>query len=132
MVRLFVFRVAIIPTGEIMLKVVYNACFGGFGLSRKAAERLAQLGVESADNDMKEYDKRPSVFGFTFNPSEDELPRHDPRLVQVVEELGDEANGTFADLQVAEIEGNRYRIDEYDGSEGVQTPDDIDWVVVEQ
>ncbi len=132
MVRLFVFRVAIIPTGEIMLKVVYNACFGGFGLSRKAAERLAQLGVESADNDMKEYDKRPGVFGFTFNPSEDELPRHDPRLVQVVEELGDEANGTFADLQVAEIEGNRYRIDEYDGNEGVQTPDDIDWVVVEQ
>ena len=131
MARYCVIRVAKTHTGEIMIKVVYNACYGGFGLSRKAAERLAQLGVESADKDMADYDKRPkSPFGFTFNPSESELPRHDPRLVQVVEELGDDANGAFADLQIAQIEGNKYRIDEYDGSEGVQTPEDIEWVVV--
>ena len=48
-----------------------------------------------------------------------ELPRHDPALVQVVEELGEEANGRNACLSVEEIPGNRYRIEEYDGIETI-------------
>jgi len=53
-----------------------------------------------------------------------DLERHDPILVQVVEELGEEANGTYADLQIEEIIGNKYRIDEYDGNESVSTPEE--------
>jgi hypothetical protein len=111
------------------IKVVYNSCFGGFGLSKKAAERLAQLGVEDAEKALKDQEAQPSVFGFHYSAYG--VVRHDPRLVQVVEEFGEEAGGNFADLQIAEIPGNKYRIDEYDGNESVQTPEDIDWITVE-
>lgn len=46
--------------------------------------------------------------------------RADPRLVQVVEELGAAANGGFAKLEVVTIpDGVDWEIDEYDGSETV-------------
>lgn len=111
------------------IKVVYNACFGGFSLSAKAAMRLFEMGVTELGEALEREKKEPSnsIFKDSFRP---ELSRHDPRLVQVVEELGEEANGSFADLQVAETSGNRYRIDEYDGNESVQEPDDIEWIVV--
>jgi len=49
--------------------------------------------------------------------------RHDPILVQVVEELGDEASGEYARLRIYETDSDRYRIDEYDGAESVITPE---------
>jgi hypothetical protein len=55
------------------------------------------------------------------------VSRHDPILVQVVEELGDKANGMCAKLAIAEVFGP-YRIDEYDGFESVETPDSYDWI----
>ncbi len=108
-------------------KVVYNACFGGFSLSKKAALRLSELGVSEMTEQLKSNESRPGIFGDSFHT---DLPRHDSRLVRVIEDLGEEANGPFADLQITKLSGNRYRIDEYDGSEGVQEPDDIDWIVV--
>lgn len=94
-----------------MTKVVYNNCYGGFGLSDKALERYNELKGKSLDDPIYDW----------------EISRHDPILVQVVEELGEEANGDFADLQIANIDGP-YRIDEYDGSETVETPDSYDWI----
>lgn len=111
-----------------MVKVVYNACYGGFSLSRKAAERLAQLGDPGMDEEIKLRDD--SAFRSLGDHYRTELPRHDPRLIQVVEEFGEDASGACANLQIAEIEGNRYIIDEYDGFESVQTPEDIDWITV--
>ena len=59
-----------------------------------------------------------------------DLERDDPILVQVVEELGDEANGMCAELHIEEIpSGTLYRIDEYDGRESVMTNDDYEWKV---
>jgi hypothetical protein len=56
------------------------------------------------------------------------VDRHDPILVQVVEELGEKANGDCANLAIKEVSGP-YRIDEYDGAESVETPDSyIDWI----
>ncbi len=44
-------------------------------------------------------------------------------LIRVVEELGDEADGMYADLSIAEIpDGAEFKIDEYDGSESVEPP----------
>lgn len=44
--------------------------------------------------------------------------RTDPILIEVVEELGAEADGRFADLCVVEIPDNlNYVIDNYDGRE---------------
>lgn len=46
--------------------------------------------------------------------------RDDPALVQVVEELGDRANGSAASLKVVEIPDDvEWYIEEYDGSEWV-------------
>jgi hypothetical protein len=91
-------------------KVVYNACFGGFTLSPKAENRLEELGLHC------DYYRK--------------ICRHDHRLVQVVEELGEEANGSFSRLAIVELKGDRYRIDEYDGNETVQEPEGLDWIQV--
>ena len=61
----------------------------------------------------------------------EDLPRHDKDLVAVVEKLGDKANGYCADLKVVETNSNLYRIDAYDGAESVETPEDIDWIKLE-
>ena len=50
-----------------------------------------------------------------------ELPRHDPDLVRVVEDLGEEASGPCSNLKVADIGESKYHIDEYDGYESVIT-----------
>ncbi len=100
-----------------MGKVVYNACYGGFGLSRAATERLAAMGVEDAVKRLAEPDNG-SVFWYSAR----DIPRHDPRLVRVVEEMGAAANGQCADLRIADI-GNgahAYKIEEHDGQERVK------------
>jgi hypothetical protein len=56
-----------------------------------------------------------------------DVDRHDPALVQVVEELGKKAGGNYAELAIAEVYGP-YRIDEYDGYESVETADSYDWI----
>jgi hypothetical protein len=101
-----------------MTKIVYNACYGGFGLSEAAILRYAEItgakGFSVYDIDSPVYD----------------IERTDPALVQVVEELGEAANGRSAALRIAELPaGTLYRIDKYDGSETVMTQDDYNWSV---
>ena len=104
-----------------MQKIVINSAYGGFGLSHKAIMRYAEL------KGMKLYYKDGySVRHYSTEPIEDiknikdrkyfddsDIKRDDPVLVQVVEELGEEANGDFAYLKVVEI------------------PDDVDWIIEE-
>lgn len=60
--------------------------------------------------------------------SDSDIPRDDPALVQVVEELGDKANGRHAKLTIEDVPaGALYRIDEYDGNESVMTQDAYEW-----
>jgi hypothetical protein len=119
-----------------MVKIVYNACFGGFGLSHEGIkrygeikglnlvyvpdERYESLGTWYLDG-IKDDDHYFSTYDFD---------RKDPALVQVVEELGEKANGEYARLAIVELEeGTRYRIDEYDGRESVMTVFDYDWSI---
>ena len=60
------------------------------------------------------------------------LKRHDSDLVAVVEALGKEASGTFSELAIAEIDEDKYFIDEYDGRETVVTPADLSWEVIDE
>jgi hypothetical protein len=49
-----------------------------------------------------------------------EIDRDDPFLIEVVEKLGDKANGRCAELEIVEIpDGVDWEIDEYDGSESI-------------
>lgn len=47
----------------------------------------------------------------------DSTPRHDPILVKVVERLGNEAGSYSSSLEIEEIDGNMYTIDECGGYE---------------
>jgi hypothetical protein len=79
-----------------MTKVVYNACYGGFGLSAEARQRYAELKGLAQDYDFYDGD----------------IPRADPALVQVLEEFGSKANGDHASLMIALLEpGTKYRHD---------------------
>jgi hypothetical protein len=97
-----------------MTKIVYNACYGGFGLSDEAEIRYRELTDNINNEDFDVYD----------------IERTDPALVQVVEELGKKANGLSANLFITQLPtGTKYHIDEYDGLESVMTIDSYDWKV---
>jgi hypothetical protein len=88
------------------MKVVINTCHGGFCLSDAAIARyleLADLTMTKAD---EFYDR--------------DIPRDDDALIQVVEEMGGMANGSFANLKIVEIPNDvNWYIEDYDGQEWV-------------
>lgn len=52
---------------------------------------------------------------------DDEIKRDDPKLIEIVERLGTEADGNFAKLSIVEIpDGVKWVIDSYDGMESVE------------
>jgi hypothetical protein len=137
-----------------MTKVVYNACYGGFSLSKEACQRYWEIKgqqvwiederwgfevwlvppeerlVRNKNWDAMSMDER-IAYNKAYSAQtwyNRDVDRHDPALVQVVEELGDKANGECAKLAIEEISGP-YRIDEYDGYESVETPDGYDWII---
>lgn len=143
-----------------MTKVVYNACYGGFNLSKEACQRYwdikgAQVWIEDdtrfkiigifvvwlvapehriplkdadefysmSKDEHIEYTRKYSSQTWSY----DSISRHDLVLVQVVEQLGSEANGEYANLQIQEVY-KPYHIDNYDGYESVKTADNYDWI----
>ena len=108
-----------------MPKVVVNACFGGFGLSHNAVMRYAELAninlicvqgeIQSICHYYKDVVDDDNYFS-TYD-----LERDDPILVQVVEEMGEEADSDMAKLRIADVpEGVDWYIDDYDGVETVR------------
>lgn len=81
------------------MKVVINLCFGGYGISEEAQRILLMTLGEDGYNEME---------------------RHHPIFVSLVENMGEAVNGRFAKLGIVEIEdGLDYDIEEYDGYESV-------------
>lgn len=110
-----------------MAKIVINKTFGGFDLSEAGQARLFQLGsdhVKELPPEMRTEWHRAGDYLFRSW----DIPRHDPLLIQVVEELGETANGATAELEIVEIVGNLYRVREEDGREFVETPDLAHWI----
>lgn len=83
------------------MKVVINSCYGGYSLSKKAYD---YLGIP--------WDE----YGFAFGND-----RSNPALVKCVDELGKDANGDCACLQIIEIPDDvlEWEIEGYDGVEWV-------------
>ena len=69
-------------------KIVYNVCYGGFGLST--------IGLAL-------YNAKRATAGLSTTPNNFEIERHDPFLVEVVEELGANANDDSSILKIKEI-----------------------------
>lgn len=138
-----------------MTKIVYNCCYGGFGLSDVAIMRYAEIKGITLYSSVSEFGStsyylcapeeyeriRAEERANPADPvryarsnamyfSDRDIDRDDPVLAQVVEEMGDGASGDYAALCIAELPaGTLYRIDEYDGMESVMTQDDYDWKV---
>lgn len=126
------------------MKVCINRCYGGFSLSKKAVKRMTELQGKECyffkyDYNAKQYlpieedDDAWSWTAFTVpNPNDcddndlfyiEQRPedRSNPILIQVVEELGRDADGDCAELKIVEIpDGVEYEISEYDGIERVE------------
>lgn len=115
-----------------MTKVVINRCYGGFGLSEAAFDRLLEAkGVP--------YEKVKKKDGLNYGPDyyhaghvgDDEFyispyefhsweNRADQDLVRIVEEMGEESWGGFAELKVVDIPDDvEFTVMEYDGIEWV-------------
>ena len=82
------------------MKIVINNCYGGFALSEVAETRYKN----ESGMDVPYWD----------------ISRDDPILVSIVEELGEDSWGAYAELMVIEIPDEvKWQIAEYDGSEWV-------------
>jgi hypothetical protein len=109
------------------MKVVINRCYGGFGLSDQAVQRYAELKGINLVMEKSEH-AIGSVF-YVDGIKDDEHyfsyydlsnDRTDPVLVQVVEELGDVANGFASELMIVDIPDDiEFTVEEYDGLEWV-------------
>lgn len=86
------------------MKIVINADFGAFGLSKAAFRRYIELKGTHEGPVCKEWN----------------IPRDDPALVQMVTELGTAANGPYASLKIVEIPDDvAWTIEEEAGREEV-------------
>ena len=110
-----------------MARVLINDTYGGFNISEAAAFRLMQLGMD-VEVEYAEY-------GDPYVHLPGDLERHDARLLQVFDKMGQDMAGSCCRLKAVEgwpDDGGsvRYRIVQYDGWERVETPESIDWVRV--
>ena len=87
-------------------KILLNICYGGWAVSDKAKELYEQRKAVG--------DVRDRFFDYEI--------RHDPILVQIYEELGEEFNDKYCNVGYKEIPEkyeNYYTIYEYDGKESI-------------
>ena len=109
------------------MKVVINRCYGGFGLSDAAVERWAELkGIKLVRQKTKQSFGGASWWIDGIEDDEHYFSsysisdRSDPILIQVVEEMGESADGWAAELSVVDIPDDvEWTIEEYDGNEWV-------------
>jgi hypothetical protein len=112
-----------------MTKVAINRCFGGFGISDEAFEKLLErkgIAFEKEESDSSlmgaSYYKEGmcgsddgylSSYEFTND-------RSDPDLIAVIEEMGQSSWGWAAEIAIVEIPDDvEWHINEYDGLEHV-------------
>jgi hypothetical protein len=114
-----------------MKKIAYNNCYGGFSISLEAVKLARQLSGNPKWGDCvlpgETYNDGTLNKGGCFvNSYYPDISRADPILIQVIEQLGEAANGQCAELKITTVSG-KWRISEYDGNETVQEPEDIQW-----
>jgi hypothetical protein len=114
-----------------MTKVAINTCFGGFGLSDVAFEKLMERkGIEFEISTDNKYSSEITYYYRKGMVDDDEgylsayefiRDRSDADLIAVIEELGlTKAAGKYAELKIVEVPDDvEWHIDEYDGVEHV-------------
>lgn len=89
------------------MKIVFNNCYGGFGLSEQAIQELNK--------------RKGTAYAYEgYDDVNYTISRADADLVAVVETLKEAASDKYAELAIAEVpDGAYWEIDEYDGWEAV-------------
>jgi len=93
------------------MKIAINTCYGGFHLSKQALFLLAEMGL----NETTQWGNSRIEYGGSA------LDRSDPRLISVIEKLGDEASSPGEDIKIVEIpdDAKDWYIIDYDGKETI-------------
>jgi hypothetical protein len=113
------------------MKVAINRCFGGFGISNEAFEKL--LDRKGIAFDKVEPEEGRSFIGATYyeaghSGNDDHYisdydmtqNRADVDLIAVIEEMGGKANSQYSDIAIVEIPDDvKWHIHEYDGLEHI-------------
>lgn len=127
------------------MKIVVNKCYGGFGISLEALLALIEkkseivkkytfkeyYGSEKTNTEFKSFKKgykyewvkfylvKDDIVYALDDDDENKLRSH-LDLIELVEKLGEKANGDFADLVIVEIPDDvEWQIEEYDGNEHI-------------
>jgi hypothetical protein len=112
-----------------MTRVAINRCFGGFGISDEAFEKL--LGRKGIAFDKVENESK--LMGATYyqagHAGDDDYyigeydyynDRSDADLIAIIEEMGESANSWASKLSIVEIPDDvKWHIHDYDGMEHV-------------
>ena len=104
------------------MKIVINRDYGGFGLSDEAIREYLRRTYGEGNFQEEEPDKHGFI-NFLVNGEyfyDNYIERDDLVLVEVIEEMGEKANGKYACLKIVEIPAEvDWYIEEYDGMEHV-------------
>jgi hypothetical protein len=113
------------------MKVAINTCFGGFGISNEAFEKLLDRKGIAFDKVPAKFKFRDAEFDYykagveqcddTYISEHDFYEqRNDPDLLAVIEEMGRAADGWASELKIVEVPDDvKWHIHEYDGMEHV-------------
>ena len=92
------------------MKIVFNKCYGGFGVSKEACQYMEDRGHQGAIEHLQQYQNQDKLITFY------DVKREDSLLVEAVQTLGDKASASFARLVIVDVDVNQL-ISEYDGNE---------------
>jgi hypothetical protein len=98
-----------------------------YGFENNGVEEYSRIAIDEAPHAFVAYTITKDL-GEVVNeiPNDDtywydgDLERNDPILIRVVEEMGEEANDKYAELEIVEIPDDvEWQIDDYDGYESI-------------
>ena len=113
------------------MKVAINRCFGGFGISDEAFEKLLERKGIAFEKFSAKYQMRGNEFDYYkagieysndtyLTPYDFYEDRSDPDLIAVIEEMGKDSWSWAAELAIVEVPDDaKWHIHEYDGLEHV-------------
>ena len=113
------------------MKIAINTCYGGFSLSPKAEyevlKRMGYANIKYLNSDEVEVPLDSTEWSCNFYSNEEYVSmsrtddRTNPHLIAVIEEMGEEADGDYAQLEIIEIPDDvDWYIDYYDGMETIR------------
>jgi len=109
------------------MKVAINRCFGGFGISNEAFEKLLDrkgIAFDKVEPEVKSLISGIIYYAAGHAGEEDHYisdyefcqDRSDPDLIAVIEEFKEEANSWASEIAIVEIPNDvKWHIHEYDG-----------------